>query len=306
MWIWISALVLLLGTGLAQAQDCTLQRYDSLPLDVYPDRLLVSAVFGTVPKKLELRLENATSSISAESAEALGLHFRMLQSNIKFERYGETVTRLAWPFEMRIGRQILRNMEFFALSTRGPNGEVVGDLGTRLFDKVDLELDISGKKLDLFLPDHCPGAVVHWTKEPYARVPLVIDSDLGMIRAEVSLDGKPITVALSTAGQSRIGMNAMRRLFNVDETSPDLTVVDQDLLGKKVYRYSFKALTADGLTISNPAIFVYDEPPGRACGVMQRCLGQFDAVLGLSVLSKLHLYISRKEKILYLTAAGTK
>ena len=37
--------------------------------------------------------------------------------------------------------------------------------------------------------------------------------------------------------------------------------------------------------------------------VLARCFGGDDLVLGLSVLKKLHLYVSSKEKLLYLTSA---
>jgi len=121
-------------------------------------------------------------------------------------------------------------------------------------------------------------------------------------------------------------MNAMRRIFNVDQTSPDLVAVNEDLLGHKLYRYPFKELTADGLTVSNPDIIVYDEEPRPECNdklhfkmpdpedtvhnTMQprlaRCFGGDDAVIGLSVLKKLHLFVSVKENMIYLTSADAK
>lgn len=140
------------------------------------------------------------------------------------------------------------------------------------------------------------------------------------------LDGHPVMVAFSTVGRSRIGMNAMRALFNVDETSPDLVAVSQDLLGHKLYKYPFKTLTADGLTVTNPDILVYDEQPKAQCNDklhfafpepsqqvhsterarLTQCFGGDDAVLGLSVLRKLHLYVSSKENVMYLTSAEAK
>jgi hypothetical protein len=199
---------------------------------------------------------------------------------------------------------------------------VVGDLGTHLFEHVDFELDMAGRKFNLFSPDHCPGKAVYWTKGGFARLPLKPSKEVGYIRAEVMLDGHPVTVAFSTVGRSRIGMNAMRQFFNVDETSPDLVMVNQDLLGHKLYKYPFKALTADGLIITNPDILVYDEEPRPGCNDkphfdfpdqqpvhsteqarLARCFGIDDAVLGLSVLSKLHMYVSGQENVIYLTDA---
>jgi len=108
----------------------------------------------------------------------------------------------------------------------------------------------------------------------------------------------------------------------VDPSSPELVAVSQDLLGHKLYKYPFKALTAEGLTVSNPDILVYDEEPKPACNEhvhfadpdpsqmhsteqtrLAKNFGCEDAVLGLSVLSKLHMYISEQEKMIYITDA---
>lgn len=77
-----------------------------------------------------------------------------------------------------------------------------------------------------------------------------------------------------------------------------------------------------GLTIAAPDIRVVDEPREKDCSghltldspdplplrpteqpQLATCTGGGDVELGYSVLSKLHLYFSLKEKQLYLTAA---
>ena len=74
--------------------------------------------------------------------------------------------------------------------------------------------------------------------------------------------------------------------------------------------------------MTNPDILVFDEPPKPGCSDkahftfpepselhstaqprLTRCFGGDDAVLGLSVLSKLHIYVSGEENMLYLTDA---
>jgi len=88
-----------------------------------------------------------------------------------------------------------------------------------------------------------------------------------------------------------------------------------------------KALAADGLTVSSPDILIFDEKPRPECNdklhftsfgqapvhstepaqdQVGRCFGGHDVELGLSVLKKLHLYVSSKEKLLYITGAGAK
>jgi hypothetical protein len=251
------------------------------------------------------------------------LHITSMPPNVHFKRDGEDIMRIAHVRDMHLGRLTIGDMEFLMLKPgRYPVG-VAGDLGTQMFEKADLELDIAGGKFNLFAMDHCPGKTVYWTKN-YAQLPLKPAKDFSYLRAELVLDGQPLTVSFSTVGRSRIGMDAMRRLFKVDETSPQLTAVGQDLLGHKTYRFPFKALTADGLTVNNPDILVFDEAPRPECKEathftepenmlhsteqlrLTRNFGCTDAVLGLSVLSKLHLYLSRKENLLYISAAGAK
>jgi len=319
----MAAGILLLAGGTARADDCSLKQIESLPMEVYPDHLLLPVSFGPTPEKLVFRMENAGSGIAGDVADKLDLHVTSMPPNIHVNRDGEDIRRIAHVRDMHLGRLTIGDMEFLMLKPgRYPNG-VAGDLGTQLFEKVDLELDIAGGKFNLFALDHCPGKVVYWTKD-YAQVPLKPARDLEYLRAELKLDGQPLTVSFSTAGRSRIGMDAMRRLFNIDETSPQLTAVGQDLLGHKTYRFAFKTLTADGLIVNNPDIVVFDEPPKPECKEaphftdpettvhsteqprLTRNFGCTDAVLGLSVLSKLRIYVSRKENLLYVSAAGAK
>jgi hypothetical protein len=294
-------------------------------MDVSPDRLLLPVTFGTTSKKLVFRLEDAASGIASDSAKELGMYVTSMPPNINVNRDGRQITHIARVPDVHLGQVTLKSMEFLVLPPgRYPEG-VVGDLGTHLFENIDFELDMTAGKFNLFSPDHCPGAVVYWTKTGFAKLPLKPNKDMDYIRAQVMLDGQPLTVAFSTVGRSRIGMNAMRRIFNVDETSPELVAVDEDLLGHKLYRYPFKALTADGLTVTNPAILVYDEDPQPGCNDkahfafpdqtpmhtaeqprLARCFGGTDATLGLSVLSKLRIYVSSKENMMYLTSAGAK
>jgi hypothetical protein len=327
----MAAAVLLLGTGSAAAQgqapaqNCVLKQIESIPMEVYPDHLVLPVSFGTTPEKLVFRMEDAGSAINGDLADKLDLHITSLPPNVHFRRNGEDLRRLAHVRDMHLGRLTIGDMEFLMLNPGTYGDGLAGDLGTQLFDKVDMELDIAGGKFNLFASDHCPGRAVYWTKD-YAQLPLKREKDFAYLRANVTLDGQPLTVSFATAGRSRIGMDAMRRLFHIDETSPQLVAVGQDLLGRKTYRFPFKSLNAEGLTVNNPDILVFDEPPRPECKEathftdpdpidrvhstaqprLTQNFGCNDAVLGLSVLSKLRIYVSRQENLLYISAAGAK
>jgi hypothetical protein len=61
------------------------------------------------------------------------------------------------------------------------------------------------------------------------------------------------------------------------------------------YSYPFKTLDLDGITVKNPHITV----------MSNEMLGGFgkDMILGIGMLRQLHVYISYKEKMMYLTPA---
>lgn len=318
------AVALLLGAGAAQAQDCGLKQFDSIPLEVYPDHLLLPVSFAGTPEKMVLRLEDAANGISADAAKTLDMSLRSMPPHLKYHRDGQDIDHYARATDVRLGRMTMDTLEFLVVRAQRYRDGVVGDIGTHMFEKMDFELDLGAARFNLFSPEHCPGKVVYWTKDGFARLPLKSSPDFGFVRTDMVLDGHPVTVGISTTGQSRIGMNAMRRVFGVDETSPNLVLVEQDLMGRKTYRYAFKSLAADGLAVSNPAILVYDEEPRPECNDklhfapppdderaghfdekprLARCFGADDVVLGLSVLRKLHIYVSGKEKLQYLTAA---
>jgi len=325
MRIVVMAVAILAAAGWAggaRAQDCGLKQYDSIPLEERGNQLLLPVTIGTMPGKMALSLQNAASALSLPAVKALDLRESSLPSLVTYHYGGVEIDYLAHAHDVHFGHQTLADMEFLAVPGARFRDGVIGDIGMHMFEKVDFELDIAGGKFNLFSPDHCPGNTVYWTKTGFAQLPLKPSDGMGYIRTDVMLDGHPLTVAFSTDGRSRMGMNAMRRIFGIDATSPELVPVGEDLLGHKTYRYTFKALTADGLTINNPAIMVYDEEPRPACNdklhfkfpdqtplhsteqpVLAQCFGGTDAVLGLSVLRKLRIYVSTKEKLLYLTGA---
>ncbi len=77
------------------------------------------------------------------------------------------------------------------------------------------------------------------------------------------------------------------------------------------YRYPFKELTIEGITIGSPQIDLYkDAKECRATSPydfpagFQACYGASDLELGLSELRQLHVYFAFKEKKIYLTAAS--
>jgi hypothetical protein len=157
MRIWMAAIaVLALGAGTAQAQNCGLKQYDSLPMEVSPERLLLPVTFGTVPKKMVFRLDSAANGIAADSAEALDMRFTSMPPHLIFHRDGREITRIAHAPEVHLGRMTLKSMEFLVFPPKGHPDEVVGDIGTHMFENTDLEPTLTAENSTCFRPTIAP------------------------------------------------------------------------------------------------------------------------------------------------------
>jgi hypothetical protein len=315
----LAAGFLALTAAAAGAQDCHLQQYASISFTRTEHGLVLPVKIGDTKRDLVFDLGDASNALNSTTAHDLGLRITTLASNVHVHRGRTDIHYTTRAPRVIIDGNGFDNVDFLVLPV-GAEGDAPGAIGTRLLEHADIELDMAGGKLNLFSDSHCPGQAVYWTSTGFVKVPLEIDEH-DYIRLTLQLDGKPVNFALNTEGGSVIGMNAMRRIFSLDASSPGMTLDHTAPNGVKYYRYTFQKLETDGLAINHPAILVRDEPDRPGCITGQHliptmgqaqidalhstsCYGQADGTLGLSVLSKLHLYVSKKEKLLYVTGAG--
>lgn len=131
----------------------------------------------------------------------------------------------------------------------------------------------------------------------------------------MSVDGKPVSVAIVTANHSVIDMPAAYRIFGIDEHAPGLRPMEPDGQGRPQYRYPFHEIEVQGLKIENPNIVIEGKRSDPDCDVHKEslprgeqsyfvCYGGADLFLGVSVLQRLHLFFAFGEKMLYATAAS--
>jgi hypothetical protein len=111
-----------------------------------------------------------------------------------------------------------------------------------------------------------------------------------------------------------MNLDVARRVFNVNVNAPDVQKVSQITGGytANVYRRHFKKLELDGVVVADPLITlvpnIMGPPPAPPAGSFfwetDDLQGLPDVILGMSVLSKLHVYIAYKERTLYLSGGG--
>jgi predicted aspartyl protease len=168
--------------------------------------------------------------------------------------------------------------------------------------------------MNLFSPDHCDGHVVYWSTS-YVEVPFRTLN--AHIVVDVNLDGQALRATLDTGSEfSTVSARVLPR-FGLDESSPAMEPIPDSKPDDLIqHRYRFKQLSLNGLAVNNPLFYVLpdkvddairkQQPSDKLAGDpvygVQNQAPQI--ILGMNVLTKLHLFISYKERKLYLTAAG--
>ena len=283
------------GVSLA-ADNCTFTRLARLPI--------TTTLFGadTVPMKIGGRAVSmvidtggSVPVLNAATTKLLGLTVHDYNKRIWNIAGGQYFDRFAVAEDVELGNMKSDRMEF-AIADSLPFG-VDGALPPTILRNYDVELDFANGLFSLYSQNHCPGVFAHWTDGEYARVQFDIDS-YGQIFIPVTLDGKDIKALVHTAYvQSVLALQEVQREFDIDEHSPGVQRLPRSPGHIQYYRYPFKSLTFQGITVNNPDIFLVsrrDADTYRA----ERTL-----ILGLNVLRRLHLYIAYRERVMYLTPA---
>jgi len=306
--------------GAAPAQPCRLVQYGSVDMHAVDGNVSIPVTIGGVEHEAVFTLSGAFNQMSQEMADKLNLRARSLPRGLTMSGPGFIYKQAIVP-ELYLGEVKMRDVEFLVIPKGAGEDADQMVIGMEVFGKVDLDLDMAARKLKFFSQDHCPGKAVYWTKD-FTPVPFEMQ-DFGFVRPTLLLDGKPVAVSLGLNAMSTIRMGTMRKLFDVDEKSPGMTLLETNNRGTSIYSYPFKTLGNEELKIGNPAIRVIgvdgtdecrgnmtrDMPdPRRLHDVVQShlhiCSGGADLMLGYSVLSKLHMYFSMKEKVMYISAAN--
>jgi hypothetical protein len=189
---------------------------------------------------------------------------------------------------------------------RYTRSDIIGILGIDLLWKMDIDLDLAHRKLNLYEPSNCPGREVYWSSQ-YNVVPLRRDA-FGNFFFPMELDGRKLEAILTTNDPvSTLSTDVTRRVYGFDKKSSGIeSAADED--GHTIAQYRAMKLTANGLTVVDEKIKLTD-PPNNTCRLTKKgdaigytdCLYRYPLRLGSDILQRLHVYIATKENMMYFT-----
>ena len=317
----IGAVLALVSSSPALAQQCQLMKIASYDL-VFDDRGRPTILFTIADKQEPMIVDTGAqlSSVGDEAAKTLALSRTPMHPIPSYDTrgdvppydaYGNRYRFVATAPTITIGPYVDKNADFVIAPTRSDLGKNTGTIGYDILRNFDLDFDFANHTLNLFDSDHCPGKVVYWTAGGATRIPFRLDM-MGRPVFSATLDGRGIETVLDTGSQpSHISEPIAEQLFSVDRTSTGTESLTEN--GNPAFRHRFASLIVGGVTISNPMIYLQPDDLGRrAQQDTQSSLGDLNIViphvpqfaLGMNELKDLHVFVSNKEKLIYVTAAG--
>ena len=301
--VFMSALAWL-PAGMVRAADCSLKLVNTVPIRMAYEgrRAVVPVIINGTEKQFLLDTGGAATQISAAAAQELKLP--VVESGGKMlDLYGNASTNAAMVDTLVLGRLRDRNTTL-PIMTFEDNALFSGILAADYMGKYDIELDFAGGKMNYFSRDHCEGKVVYW---PAAAIAAVLMRFLGHhLTLDVSLDGQPLRAMIDTgAPRTTLTMAEAKRVFGI-------TAEDKD----KSFEHAFQKLSFEGLEVGNPHILVIPDKVGSrdvnngfVTGSRVHRVDDPDSsdpvmLIGMNILSKLHLYVAFGENKIYITPAA--
>jgi len=251
------------------------------------------------------------SSISAALVDELGL-----PTGASGVWLIDATGRRFQPSMVRIPTIILGTLKgdqlpFLVEQDQGPDGIIA----TEILRNYDLELDFNAGKFRMIDPSHCDGRVIHWQADTVAVAPMRIQAESGRIYVPVTVNGVRLEAMIDLArSDSVINLDIARRRLDVDINSPEVREVGElqgPSYSAKIYETNLDTLQIEGVTVTQPLVTlmpdmirgrISEAPPAGSLIAPPRETRLQEVILGMSVLRHLHVYISYRERKMYVTS----
>lgn len=211
---------------------------------------------------------------------------------------GFTVDHYVTAHDISLGALKTSKLELLVMPERGYPRDVGGLLAPDIMRAYDADFDFGNMTFSLFSQDHCEGKVVYWTHDAPGEVDINLN-EFGQITVPVTLDGKEIRATIDTgAYHSSASLESIEDEFDIHEGNAHLHRIPGGNPMAARYRYPFKTLTFQSVTVNNPDLVLVPDQLSKQPDEAPKIL------LGINVLRQLHMYIAYKERKLYVTPAA--
>ncbi|MCP5412511.1 MAG: aspartyl protease family protein [Alphaproteobacteria bacterium] len=312
------------------AEDCKpLQMLGSVDLDYQDGHVYANLLANGKPAKFLVSTAGGVTSLTPEGAAALGLKEIHDARVVLINDRSQSSESYVVIDDLSVGGAHIGHGQFMVLPpSESSNTDVVGYMGADILSHFDVEFDFAAGKMNLFSQDHCLGQVIYWKHVAVSMVPLSefqptsSESRTGyagylkrfeQMWVPVTLDDKSVPAQISTSPYSRIQSDIAQGAFGIDANSPGSERPANVMADPDTFEHTFSNLVFDGVTVTNPHFVIYPYNPAQYARRIRRTDTRLanlrdrspaHIVIGMNILSKLHLFASFGERRLYITEAS--
>jgi len=293
------------------AEQCSLKLMATLPMTDRSGAFTVPVSINGESHQFLVDTGGVYTSVAEKLVQEQQLKEMPISGTELYNAKGDQFKKGVVVDSLKLGNNEVKNIHMFVHDGLGFDGT----LAPNLLQVFDVELDFANAKMNLFSQDHCAGKVVYWAKD-YAAIPFKMPDGFHIV-VPVTLDGRALMANFDTGTSVTVlSQNIAEQVFNAGPTAAGTEkqpgAQPQDLIQ---YQHQFKSLALDGVSVSNPLIFLlpdemekamrktYDDPKSIDDPVYGLQLGLPRLTIGEDVIRHLHVYIAYQEKVLYVTSA---
>jgi predicted aspartyl protease len=301
-WRLLAAVPLILAAlatcASAEEKKCQLLEAADLPLSTdLSGRVNVPMTIGGKTVSLMIDTAGFVSTLTRYTVASLGMMPEPAFRPLAMYYGGEIVDHFVTAHDVALGRLQASKFIFFVMSDDRASADVGGTIAPDILRSYDVEFDFVNSAFRLFSKEHCEGAVVYWTKGPFGVVEFHVDNSGHMV-VPVVLDGKTMRAAIDTGAADTVAsLERVKDDLDIDDKNANLKPIPNGDPNRPRYRYPFKTLTFDDVTVNFPDITLVPDRQSKMSG------SDADIILGMNVIRRLHLYIAYGEKRIYVTPA---
>jgi len=315
----IAAMALGLAPDPARAA-CEMKQYGSVEIEITPNGgVLVPLQINGHDVWMSLNMSSGMPIIGPQTLQMLDLKPIAVTETNLFSN-GARITRQVKVASLRMGKANFTDWMLYVNPGEGRPPQMykgrpnVGVLSAVFMNVVDMELDITGRKMNLFQHSMCKGEQVYWGGQVTA-LDLFTDQ-AGLMYFPMEIDGKRVETSLNTQDRrSLISERVTQDFFGFKIGSKGVRTESvraqngkQVKLGLKEMSLSAKGLEVPGLTftIQGDRAKTCAPTTNRESGGIgyARCTSVVPAELGTDVLQQLRIYIASRENKIYFTRVG--
>lgn len=305
----------ILGWPALADPGCALKQVASMPMRYVNREILVDFTVDDAPVSFLVDTGAAASVIGSKLASRLKLPVKTLPGAM-YGVTGASELHAATVPTLKLGLMVGHNQNFFVDDNFGDGQDrrPAGIFGADYLGAYDFEIDFGAGKFNLYLHDHCPDRVVYWDSEYFKLSFSPGENRTPSVKIPVSVDGHPLRGILDTgAFNTTMRLATARSKLNYDEKTagdPTLTFGGGASSARMVaYEHRFSTLEFGPITLRNPLIDVapidFGKGGAAATGshINDMRVDQPEIIVGMDVISKLHLYVDYADSAIYFTLA---